>query len=191
MTVSAETLRLLMAAGLAGEELLAVVESIDRTEQPAKVSAGAERTRRWREKKADASRGDVTVTHHGDVTQPPKTKVSPTPLSKTQTSTPSPPKGGSVPTNLAFERFWRAYPRKVGKSEARKAFAKALLKLGGDGEQVLVGSLERAKAAWTDPQFIPHASRWLNAERWEDEPEQPRPQELSPFAKWQIATGRA
>lgn len=147
-------------------------------------SGSAERQRRYRERKADVTR-DVTR----DVTPLPETKVSPEPPSKTQpTPTPSPPKGGSVPTNLAFARFWQAYPRKVGKADARKAFDKACHKLA---PEEITGALERAKAAWTDPQFIPHPATWLNGERWEDEPEALRPAPLSGFAKWQLATGRA
>lgn len=73
--------------------------------------------------------------------------------------------------NGAFERFWTAYPRKVSKADARKAFGKAWAKLPPhDEEAIIVGGLERAKAAWTDAQFIPHAATWLNGERWNDEP---------------------
>lgn len=65
MTISAETLRLLLEAGLSGDQILAVAESLE-TEKKA-ISKGAERTRRWRENKAR----DVTVTspetRHGDV----------------------------------------------------------------------------------------------------------------------------
>jgi hypothetical protein len=73
-----------------------------------------------------------------------------------------------------FERFWQAYPRKTAKADARKAFGKAWRKLPAfDEEAVLIGGLERAKAAWVDAQFIPHAATWLNGERWSDEPDPP------------------
>jgi hypothetical protein len=73
--------------------------------------------------------------------------------------------------DAGFERFWVEYPRKVAKPEARKAFAKAWRKLPtGNEVETLIGALERAKAAWTDPQFIPHPATWLNGERWQDEP---------------------
>lgn len=60
MPVSAETLRLLMDAGVEGDELLRIVESIDR--MPTKErSANAERQARHRAKKAAASvTNDVT-----------------------------------------------------------------------------------------------------------------------------------
>ena len=68
-----------------------------------------------------------------------------------------------------FERFWQAYPRKVGKQAARRAFARADVSL-----QRLLEALEQQKA---DPQwqrengrYIPHPVTWLNQGRWEDEP---------------------
>jgi hypothetical protein len=65
MPVSAETLRLLMDAGVEGDELLRIVESIDAQQAPER-SAGAVRQARYRaNKKAQTVTGDVT----SDVTQ--------------------------------------------------------------------------------------------------------------------------
>lgn len=73
-------------------------------------------------------------------------------------------------TELLFARFWDAYPRKVGKPDARKKFDsldpdEALL-------ETMLQSIEKWKgsAQWQDPQYIPHPSTWLNQRRWEDEP---------------------
>ena len=72
-----------------------------------------------------------------------------------------------------FDRFWGAYPRKVSKADARKAFAK----LNPDGELVeaMLRALDWQKRLpeWTKDggQFIPYPATWLNACRWEDEPE--------------------
>ncbi|MFJ4284036.1 hypothetical protein ACIPY0_00155 [Paenarthrobacter nicotinovorans] len=79
----------------------------------------------------------------------------------------------------AFNAFWRVYPRKVGKEAARKAYDKAL-KLASP-EQIMAG-LEtlRMQVAGKDQQFTPHASTWLAAGRWEDEPEQPPALSLVP-----------
>ena len=72
-----------------------------------------------------------------------------------------------------FDRFWGAYPRKVSKADARKAFAK----LNPDGELVeaMLRALDWQKRLpeWTKDggQFIPYPATWLNARRWEDEPE--------------------
>lgn len=69
-----------------------------------------------------------------------------------------------------FDTFWREYPRKVGKGDARKKFAKALTKTSFDN---IMAALQRVKASaqWQkdDGQFIPHPATWLNQERWEDE----------------------
>jgi len=69
-----------------------------------------------------------------------------------------------------FDTFWREYPRKVGKGDARKKFAKALTKTSFDN---IMAALERVKASaqWTKDggQFVPHPATWLNQERWDDE----------------------
>ena len=87
-----------------------------------------------------------------------------------------------------FDRFWGAYPRKVSKADARKAFAKL------DPDAALVEEMLRALdwqkrlPEWTKDcgQFIPYPATWLNARRWEDEPEAPEP--LGPkggqFEQW-------
>lgn len=70
---------------------------------------------------------------------------------------------------VEFETFWKSYPRKVGKTAAQKAFAKAL-KLT-ELETILLGvEALRAEVAGKDPKFTPHPSSWLSAGRWEDEP---------------------
>lgn len=68
----------------------------------------------------------------------------------------------------AFERFWKAYPRKVAKENARKSFDKC----SGEIEKIL-GALEWQSKShdWTkdNGQFIPHPATWLNQRRWEDD----------------------
>jgi hypothetical protein len=71
-----------------------------------------------------------------------------------------------------FERFWEAYPRKVAKKEARRAFARAART---HGAQTLVKQAERWARIWRAAEvakrFIPHPATWLNGERWDDEPQ--------------------
>ena len=69
-----------------------------------------------------------------------------------------------------FNDFWRAYPRKVGKGQARKAYAKAI-KIASHDEIMSGLSEQRASMEAKETHFIPHASTWLNGERWQDEPE--------------------
>jgi hypothetical protein len=69
-----------------------------------------------------------------------------------------------------FEQFWRAYPRRIGKGAARKAFEKAL-KLA-TVEEIMTGlSRQLSYYASREQQFIPHPTTWLNQERWADEPQ--------------------
>ncbi len=69
-----------------------------------------------------------------------------------------------------FDAFWRAYPRKVAKDAATKAFAKAVRRITDpDPLAVILAGIERALPGWDDPQFIPHPSTWLNRGSWEDE----------------------
>lgn len=68
-----------------------------------------------------------------------------------------------------FADFWAAYPRKIGKAKAQKAFVAAMKK--ATIEQISSGLNSQLPALSTKEQkFIPHASTWLNAERWNDEP---------------------
>lgn len=92
--------------------------------------------------------------------------VTPTP------TRPDPTKDTTTPTADAadFTTWWETYPRKIGKAAAAKAYAKARKSASADE---LMAGLANATAVWqasrTEPQFIPHASTWLNAGRWEDE----------------------
>lgn len=82
-------------------------------------------------------------------------------------NTPIPPSG----VDVRFETFWSAYPRKVGKDAARKAFGKrkpdeALLRV-----MLEAVAVQAQSPTWTKDggQFIPHPSTWLNEGRWQDE----------------------
>lgn len=66
-----------------------------------------------------------------------------------------------------FEEFWNAYPRKVSKGEARKAYAKAKEKTT---EETLIAKAKAyAKQAGRKDEFTKHPASWLNAEGWLDE----------------------
>lgn len=75
--------------------------------------------------------------------------------------------------NKDFEAFWKVYPRKVGKTAARRHYA-AAFKRNRDltPEAILKAlSVQTQQLQWTKDGgvFIPHASTWLNQERWNDE----------------------
>lgn len=70
-----------------------------------------------------------------------------------------------------FDTFWKAYPRKVGKDEARKAFDKR--KPTPELLNAILAAIEvqRQTLDWQKDggQFIPHPATWLNQGRWQDE----------------------
>lgn len=105
------------------------------------------------------------------------------------------PKTSAPGVDALFTDWWRYYPKKVSKKDARTAFEKALkrtnfevLRAGlvasvktwrlegrvvveGAGESLTVklaaGTPEKRELA----KGVPHAATWLNADRWEDEHE--------------------
>ncbi len=70
--------------------------------------------------------------------------------------------------SLAFEDFWGAYPRKIAKGHARKAFLAAIKK-----ERIvkIISAADQfaTKCRTIDPKYVPHPATWLNGERWLDE----------------------
>ncbi len=72
--------------------------------------------------------------------------------------------------NDEFETFWNAYPRKVGKTAAQKAFQNAHNRPRIDDLLLAIGRA-RASPQWAKEggQFIPHPSTWLNQGRWDDQ----------------------
>lgn len=84
---------------------------------------------------------------------------------------PSSSSGDDGATPKPFDRFWSAYPRKVGKMAAQKAW----IKIKPDTELVdtilaaITAQLEGADWKRDDGEFIPHGSTWLNGGRWMDE----------------------
>ncbi|WEM00078.1 MULTISPECIES: hypothetical protein [Delftia] len=71
-----------------------------------------------------------------------------------------------------FDAFWKTYPKKVGKDDARKAFDKR------KPDQPLVDRMLKAvetqaqSEQWLKDggQYIPNPATWLNQGRWDDEP---------------------
>ena len=128
-----------------------------------------ERVRKFREKRQnqDQSGNDEkrTVTHsngqkrHTDTDTDTDTELD---LDHSISPPCTPPK---------FECFWTAYPRKVAKAAALKAWEK--LKPNPVLLKTILEALEKQKRQpkWQEAggEFIPHAATWLNQRRWEDE----------------------
>ena len=76
----------------------------------------------------------------------------------------------SIKDNL-FDDFWKAYPKKMAKGQAKKAWAKAIK--SEEAQTIIDATAVYAKSQeGKDKQFIPYPASWLNAERWKDEPEE-------------------
>ena len=84
----------------------------------------------------------------------------------------------SLPLNspTGFDDFWAAYPRKVGKQAAIRAWPAA-----SRFAQQIADDL-RTRQDWSDPTYIPHPSTYLHGRRWEDRPAPPKPAEPKGFA---------
>ena len=66
-----------------------------------------------------------------------------------------------------FNKFWEKYPRKTAKIPSRRAFPRALQKISFEElMEKLDYFIDVHKH--TKKQFLPHASTWLNQERWHD-----------------------
>lgn len=76
-----------------------------------------------------------------------------------------------APRLLAFDQFWKAYPKKTGKGDAEKAFKKA--KVNPDLLDKILKAIEAQKKGkgWLEDEgkYIPNPATWLNGKRWEDE----------------------
>lgn len=79
---------------------------------------------------------------------------------------PKPPKGGE--SDPAFDAFWAAYPRKVGKPNGLKAWRTAL-KRGHDPNVITAAARRYAETRrGQDAQYTAYPATWLNDQRYND-----------------------
>ena len=108
--------------------------------------------------------------------------------SREQGATSGPPSGGG-----SFDAWWFAYPHKVGKDEARRAYAKALKR--STAPELLAGAERYRDDPTRDPGYTANPATWLNQGRWQDEaPARPAPRrsfaqeraelDLDPHDEW-------
>lgn len=81
---------------------------------------------------------------------------------------PEPPNSDKPPDG--FQRFWAAYPKKVGKVPAEKSWRTQCCESCSDA---IISAVEREAGTlkWRKDkgEYIPHPTTWLNQRRWEDE----------------------
>ena len=79
--------------------------------------------------------------------------------------------GGAGLQERRFVEFWAAYPRKVGKEAARKAWRH--IKPTAALQSKILSAIEQAKGSgqWQcdNGRYIPNPTTWLNQGRWDDE----------------------
>lgn len=79
------------------------------------------------------------------------------------------PKNIEAIVHSRFDEFWDVYPRKENKKKAAKLWERK----GFDSKaDLIINDVKTRKVRhepWQDKQFIPHATTYLNGERWEDE----------------------
>ena len=128
---------------------------------------------------------NVTVTHDvtdvtplPNLTKPNQTNTVP---DKDQTDGDAPPvtpaSGGASETENAdlqikrFNEFWTAYPKKVGKEAALKAWKKIKPNAGLFGKMLKTITQAKTSEQWhrEKGRFIPNPATWLNQGRWDDE----------------------
>lgn len=128
----------------------------------------ADRKRRQREKSKEKGKSRVTGT---DVTRTEEDTDIDTEEEENNTGD----AGGDEPVaetpDELFARFWKAYPRRVAKDSARKAFDKRKPDSAMVDLMVKAIAVQAKLLGWTKDreQFIPHPASWLNAGRWMDE----------------------
>lgn len=94
------------------------------------------------------------------------------PETETETETKTVTETETVNRNCVddFDRFWDAYPKKVGKVDAKKAWVKNKPPI----DDVLIALLWQSKSdQWLKDggQYIPNPSTYINQGRWHDEPQ--------------------
>jgi hypothetical protein len=67
-----------------------------------------------------------------------------------------------------FELFWKAYPSKVGKDAAKKAFDKRKVKALLLEQMLMAIEAQKQSSKWKGG-YVPNPATWLNEGRWQDE----------------------
>lgn len=73
----------------------------------------------------------------------------------------------SVTWPEGFLEFYAAYPKKIGKKDAAKAYKLARREVSGE---TILASLGKIRPTWGDPKYIPNPATWLRRGGFYDEP---------------------
>jgi len=70
--------------------------------------------------------------------------------------------------DAAFDAFYDAYPKRMGRADALRAWGKAVKRADADK---IIAAVRAYPFDLSRPKFIPLPATWLNGCRWEDDPE--------------------
>lgn len=139
-------------------------------EVEAERAATRERQKKWRERRRDnastngVSNGVTDGVGNGISNAAPS---HPIPLKEQKT----PSTGVEAPSSTSdprFVEFWSTYPRRVGKPDALRAFAKAMRR--ATVEDIVKGAQRYRDDPNREDEFTAHPATWLNRDGWEDDP---------------------
>ena len=130
--------------------------------QPKREDDSAERARLWRERNRTQPNAKRTQTTAPEIESESESDI------ESDSDSPSFAHANGFCHEDEFEGWYQAFPRHVGKGQARKAYKAARKK--ADPDELLTGAQKAAKRYRdSEPRFIPHPATWLNGERWLDD----------------------
>lgn len=97
--------------------------------------------------------------------------------SNDESNTPQTPHRNADAYTPEFEAFWQAYPRKKAKRAAWKAWNAAVKR--ADPETIITAAKAEARRP-CETKFRQYPATWLNADAWEDEPDQQSAANMQP-----------
>lgn len=167
------TVQFLLANGILHQNTISEYEMLTAAEMTGSECESARRVRKLRAARAleiPASLSETALQCNGAVTDCNTEKEKDIEKRKKNISCPRKRAKSEIP--VGFTEFWNAYPRKVAKQNALKAWAKT----GAEDSQALTDTIiadvrRRLSGEWDgkEVQYIPHPATYLNQRRWEDE----------------------
>lgn len=142
-------------------------------------STEAERKKQYRQRIADEKTLVLPLSDKCPDKSPPENRDKRIEIRDKENIPPISPQGNDGEKSSLLKRrfadFWSAYPKKVGKGAAEKAWSK--IKPDKPTFDAIMQAVEAQKHSdqWhrNNGQYIPNPTTWLNQRRWEDEPGRP------------------
>lgn len=128
-------------------------------------------------RRAAGQKGGLAKARANALAKPKQTSSKTCPETETETVSKSNQKPATDTTPDGFDEWWQAYPKKVGKGQARTAYKAATKK--ATVPELLAGAIDYAATPGLDPQYTANPATWLNGERWADEKQTGGPRKIA------------